>query len=73
MTTLDLVRAYLDQASTRLDLIAELRRRGAWSDVVRFAQEAAELALKALLRHAAIEREDAGLVFKTRTGAPRSG
>ncbi|MEK6607387.1 MAG: HEPN domain-containing protein [Myxococcota bacterium] len=55
MTTVDLARAYLDQARIRLDLLAELRRRGAWNDVVRFAQEAVELALKALLRHAAID------------------
>ncbi|MEK6607374.1 MAG: HEPN domain-containing protein [Myxococcota bacterium] len=55
MTTRDLAEAYLEIARRRLDLLAALRAQQAWDDVVRFAQEAVELALKAFLRHVGVD------------------
>jgi len=46
---------YIARARHRLSSLEVLYRLGAYADVVREAQEAVELALKALLRHAAVE------------------
>ena len=50
-----LVRDYINRAHHRIAAIDTLFERGAWADVVREAQEAVELALKALLRSVSIE------------------
>lgn len=55
MTNRSLASSYLSKARTRLVVLDILQREGAYSDVVREAQELVELALKALLRHAGIE------------------
>ena len=55
MTGEDLARAYLRKASDRLDVLDLLLAKGAWSDVVREAQEVVELALKGMLRTVGIE------------------
>jgi len=55
MTNFSLARSYLVKARTRLEMLDWLAGRQAWSDVVREAQEAVELALKALLRSSGVE------------------
>lgn len=50
MTNDDLARSYLRKASDRLEILDVLLRKGAYSDVVREAQELVELALKGMLR-----------------------
>jgi len=55
MTNRSLATSYLLKARKRLLVLELLLREKAYSDVVREAQELVELALKALLRHAAIE------------------
>lgn len=55
MTNRDLSESYLEKAKVRLEVLDLLFRRKAYSDVVREAQEAVELALKALLRREGIE------------------
>lgn len=55
MTNRSLATSYLLKARKRLLVLELLLREEAYSDVVREAQELVELALKALLRHAAIE------------------
>lgn len=50
-----LAEAYLQKARRRLVFVEGLREERAWDDVVRLAQEAVELALKALLRFAGID------------------
>ncbi len=55
MTTLSLAEAYLRKARVRLEVLDLLIERGAYSDVVREAQEVVELALKGLLRYCGIE------------------
>lgn len=55
MNTSHLARGYLAKAKRRLLFIADLRREQAWDDIVRFSQEAVELALKALLRHVGVD------------------
>ena len=50
-----LVQDYINRAHHRIAAIDTLFERGAWADVVREAQEAVELALKALLRSISIE------------------
>lgn len=47
MTNESLARSYLKKASDRLDVLELLFGKGAYSDVVREAQELVELALKA--------------------------
>ena len=55
MTNGDLATAYLKKATIRLDILPVLFDQEAYSDVVREAQEIVELALKGMLRYAAIE------------------
>lgn len=55
MTGDELARSYLEKASVRLDVLAVLLDRRAFSDVVREAQELVELVLKAALRLVGID------------------
>lgn len=55
MTNLTLAQAYLKKASDRIDILHVLHRKGAYSDVVREAQEIVELAQKGMLRGVGIE------------------
>lgn len=55
MTSESLALAYLSKARSRLKALAVLRDDGAFSDVVREAQELVELVLKAMLRAAGVE------------------
>lgn len=55
MTGDELARSYLEKASVRLDVLKVLLDRGAYSDVVREAQELVEIALKAALRLVGID------------------
>lgn len=55
MTSEELARAYLVKARQRLKALAVLREEGAYSDVVREAQELVELALKGMLRAVGVE------------------
>ena len=55
MTSLDLARSYLKKAAVRLDVLDLLHEKGAYSDVMREAQELVELALKGMLRFVGIE------------------
>jgi HEPN domain-containing protein len=50
-----LARSYIRKATDRLDVLDLLERKGAWSDVIREAQETVELALKGMLRLVGIE------------------
>lgn len=50
-----LAQSYLRKAEARLAFLAHLLECGDYSDVIREAQEAVELALKAVLRQAGIE------------------
>ncbi len=55
MTNESLAKSYLRKASDRLDVLDVLLKKGAYSDVVREAQELVELALKGMLRAIGIE------------------
>lgn len=55
MTNDFLCRAYLEKAQKRLVVLDVLEREGPYSDVVREAQEAVELALKGALRLGGVE------------------
>lgn len=55
MTNESLARSYLKKASDRLEILDVLLKKGAFSDVVREAQELVELALKGMLRVVGIE------------------
>lgn len=55
MTNESLARSYLRKASDRLDILDLLLKKGAYSDVMRKAQEIVELALKGMLRAIGIE------------------
>lgn len=55
MTANELALSYLVKASVRLEMLHFLHERGAWSDVVREAQELVELALKGMLRQAGLD------------------
>ena len=55
MTSRSLAESYLVKAEARLEVLEVLRRREAYSDVVREAQELVELALKGMLRAVGIE------------------
>jgi HEPN domain-containing protein len=55
MTSDALGRAYLEKARKRLAILTVLENEGAYSDVVREAQEIVELALKGALRLVGIE------------------
>jgi len=55
MTNLTLAKSYLKKALDRLDVLELLFKKGAFSDVVREAQEIVELSLKGMLRAVGIE------------------
>ncbi len=55
MTNTSLGRAYLEKAQKRLSILEVLEREGAYSDLVREAQEIVELALKGALRLVGVE------------------
>jgi len=55
VTNLTLAQAYLKKAADRLDILDMLHQKGAYSDVVREAQEIVELAQKGMLRAVGIE------------------
>lgn len=55
MTNESLARSYLKKATDRLKVVDLLLKEGAYSDVVREAQELVELALKGMLRAVGIE------------------
>jgi HEPN domain-containing protein len=55
MTNKDLAQSYLKKSQDRLDILDLLFKKGAYSDVVREAQEIVELSLKGLIRYAGIE------------------
>jgi len=55
MTNHDLAQSYFKKASDRLDILDLLLRKGAYSDVIREAQEIIELCLKGMLRYVGIE------------------
>jgi HEPN domain-containing protein len=55
MTNEALAHSYLRKALDRLDILDLLMGKGAYSDVVREAQEIVELALKAMLREVGVE------------------
>jgi len=55
LTNQTLAQAYLKKAVDRLDILDLLHRKGAYSDVVREAQEIVELSLKGMLRAVGVE------------------
>jgi HEPN domain-containing protein len=55
VTNESLAQSYLRKATDRLDVLALLLQKGAYSDVVREAQELVELALKGMLRAIGVE------------------
>lgn len=55
MTNITLAQSYLKKATDRLDVLEVLLGKGAYSDVVREAQEVVELATKGMLRAVGIE------------------
>ena len=55
MTNLSLARAYLAKIQAQLEVLPLLLERGAYSNVVRGAQEVVELALKGMLRQVGID------------------
>lgn len=55
MTNASLARSYFKKAVVRLSLLPVLRKKGAYSDVVREAQEIVELALKGMLRQVGLD------------------
>lgn len=55
MTNITLSQSYIKKAIDRLDILDLLYKKGAYSDVVREAQEIVELALKGVLRYIGIE------------------
>jgi len=55
MTNVTLAQSYAKKAIDRLDILDLLIKKGAYSDVVREAQEIVELSLKGMLRYVGIE------------------
>jgi len=55
MTNSSLAQSYLKKAVSRLKVLSVLYKDGAYSDVVREAQEIVELALKGMLRQIGVE------------------
>jgi HEPN domain-containing protein len=51
----DLAQSYLKKSTDRLDILDLLLKKGAYSDLVREAQEIVELCLKGMLRYVGIE------------------
>jgi len=75
VTSESLARSYLRKAEDRLETLEVLRRKGAYSDVVREAQEIVELALKGMLRAIGVEppklHDVGGLLLEYRDRFPR--
>lgn len=68
MSPEDLSKSYLKKVRIRLEMLEFLLSRKAFSDVIREAQEAVELATKAMLRARGIEPpkyHDVSFLFKT--------
>lgn len=55
MTNVSLAKSYIKKAIDRLDILDLLLKKGAYSDVVREAQEIVELCLKGMLRFVGVE------------------
>jgi len=55
MNNVTLAKSYLEKAKVRLKVLHLLMQEEAYSDVIREAQEAVELALKGMLRHIGVE------------------
>ena len=55
MTNMTLAQSLIMKATDRLDILGLLLKKGAYSDVVREAQEIVELALKGMLRAVGVE------------------
>jgi len=55
MTNSELARSYLRKSNHRIKILPILKNDGAYSDVIREAQETVELALKGMLREIGIE------------------
>jgi len=55
MTNVSLAQSLIKKATDRMDILRLLMKKGAYSDVVREAQEIVELALKGMLRSVGIE------------------
>jgi hypothetical protein len=55
VTNITLAQSLLKKATDRLDILDLLLKKGAYSDVVREAQEIVELALKGMLRAVGVE------------------
>ncbi|NWF93009.1 MAG: HEPN domain-containing protein [Syntrophaceae bacterium] len=55
MTNSDLAKSYLKKRTDRLDVLDLLLKKGAYSDVVREAQEIVELGFRGMLRYVGIE------------------
>ncbi len=76
MTNKSLAQSYLKKATDRLDILDLLLKKGAFSDVIREAQEIVELALKGMLRSAGIEppkiHDVGGLLLEHRNKFPKS-
>jgi HEPN domain-containing protein len=74
MKNLSLAKSYLDKTQTRLKILEMLLEENDYSDVIREAQEAVELALKGMLRQIGIEPpkwHDVGpLILEYRTRFP---
>lgn len=76
MTNESLAQSYLRKATDRLDVLELLLQKGAYSDVVRQAQELVELALKGMLRAIGIEppklHDVGGLLLEHRDRFPEA-
>lgn len=76
MTNESLARSYFKKASDRLDILGVRMRKGAYSDVVREAQEIVELAMKGMLRAVGVEppklHDVGGLLLEHRERLPRA-
>jgi hypothetical protein len=71
VTSQSLATSYLRKARSRLKTLDVLRADGAFSDVIREAQEIVELAMKGMLRHVGVEPPkwpDVGGLFRDHRG-----
>ena len=75
MTNIDLATSYLAKARARIKVLDLLITTGDFSDVVREAQEAVELATKAILRRAGIDppkwHDVGGIILEHRGRLPK--
>lgn len=55
MTSNELAASYFKKVADHLEILEILHRKGAWSNVIREAQEIVELALKGALRSAGVD------------------